>query len=154
MDTKNKKMKKLKCYIASPWFDKEKLGCKEIELIKKILDNKNIDYFSPKDENLINPKSNNEDRKKGFDSNVNAILKCDFVIANTRDKDLGVSIEVGIAYANKIPVILFTPQIKDYPLNLMLAVLCISFSFNEKELIQSIDNFITNKLSLFRGEIE
>ena len=42
-----------KCYIASGWFSPEWL--EELENIKSVLDELDLNYFSPKDENLAKP---------------------------------------------------------------------------------------------------
>ena len=53
-----------KCYIASGWFSPEWLA--ELENIKTTLDNQNLDYFSPKDENLCQPDSDVNFQDKVF----------------------------------------------------------------------------------------
>lgn len=144
----------MKCYIASPWFDKKGLGLHEIRMIKDVLKHFNFTWFSPKDENLIKPDAILEIRKQGFKKNIDEINKCDFMIANTRDKDLGVSIEMGYAYAHNKPIFLFTPQIKDMPINLMLSELCVNFSFDKDTLKKQLHKyFVKNEISNFEGEI-
>jgi nucleoside 2-deoxyribosyltransferase len=137
----------MRCYIASPWFDKEGLGFKEIELIKKVLEELYISYFSPKDMNLCLPDATKEEKIKCVNRNLEEIDKCDFMIANTRDKDIGVSIELGRANCLNKPIILFCPQIKNLTPNLMLTEILRGASFDENELKERINEFLLNKKS-------
>jgi nucleoside 2-deoxyribosyltransferase len=134
----------MKCYIASPWFDKEGLGFKEIEEIKKVLEGLYISYFSPKDHNLCLPDASEEDKIKCVNKNLEEIDKCDFMIANTRDKDIGVSIEMGRANCLNKPIILYCPQIKKLTPNLMLVGILRGVSFDSLELEDRIHELMTN----------
>ena len=143
------------CYIASPFFDKEGLGEKEIEIIKCVLREVNIKFFSPKDDNKISTISSFSERQRCFERNIREIDKCDFMIANTRDKDIGTLIEIGIAYSKSKPVILFTPQLKGLSINLMLSQLAMGIAFNKDELNSRLAEFLSGRLSPeFKGAIE
>jgi nucleoside 2-deoxyribosyltransferase len=134
----------MKCYIASPWFDKDGFGFKEIEEIKKVLDELYISYFSPKDMNLCLPDASEEEKEECFQKNLDEISKCDFMIANTRDKDIGTCIELGYAKALKKSIILYCPQIKHLTPNLMLVGILRGVSFEIEELKNRINEFMTN----------
>lgn len=145
----------MKCYIAGPFFDRDGLGIKEIEIVKKVLNELKITFYSPKDDNFIPSEASHKIRQQGFERNIDEINSCDFMIANTRDKDIGTLIELGFAYAKKRPIILFCPQIKGMPINLMLAQLVVGMSFDENSLRTRIKEFINgNKSPKFKGNIE
>jgi nucleoside 2-deoxyribosyltransferase len=142
-----------KVYIASPFFSQ--IAIEEVETVKEVLRELGIKFFSPKDDNRISPDADFEARQKGFERNIREIDKCDFMIANTRDKDIGTSVEIGYALAKKKPVILFTPQLKGLSINLMLAQLVTGISYDKNELIKRINEYLSGYLSPeFKGEIE
>jgi len=132
----------MKCYIASPFFDE--IAIQEVETVKELLEELNIEYFSPKDHNLCEPDAPEEKRKEVFEKNIKEISNCDFMIANTRNKDIGTSIEIGYAFSNDKPVILFCPQVRNIGINLMLANLCRGFSYDKEELKNRIEEFLKN----------
>ena len=106
------------CYIASGWFNEDQ--ARDLENIKRICTTLNIKFFSPKDECVVKPNANAEERKKTFDDNLNAIKNADYVIVNTRDKDMGTIFEAGYAHAINKPIIYFCDGLKG-KFNLMLA---------------------------------
>jgi hypothetical protein len=78
-----------KCYIASGWFSPEWLA--ELESLKAMLDKHGLKYFSPKDEAICEADAALDRQKAIFDGNVNAIKDCDWMLCNTRNKDMGPS---------------------------------------------------------------
>lgn len=143
----------MKCYIASPFFNKEQT--KEVENIKEILNKFNIDFFSPKDFFVLLADETNEKRKEIFLKNLNEIKDCDFMICNTNNKDMGSIFESGYAFSNSIPIIYFNQQIKG-KFNVMLeqSGMCICINYNE--LILSIKKFIDIGIynDNYKGDIE
>ena len=95
----------MKFYLASGFFNDKQL--RDVENIKEVADEVGLDYFSPKDANLCNPMANKENRKKVFDANIEEIKKADFLVVNTRDKDLGTLFEAGYAHAVGLPIIYY-----------------------------------------------
>ena len=143
----------MKCYIASPFFDKE--GNDEIEEVKDVLKSFSIDFFSPKDSTIVNEKSSLFERKKAFLTDIEELNNCDFMIANTRNKDMGTLIEIGIFYEKGKPILLYCPSLKGKVFNLMLAQIFKGLAFDKNELIMMLDNFITGNLEQeYLGDIE
>jgi len=64
-----------KCYIASGWFSD--LWLEELEDIKNTLDQLDLDYFSPKDENLCEPDSEVAFQDQVFEGNIRGMEECD-----------------------------------------------------------------------------
>lgn len=92
-------------YIASGWFSPEWL--QEVEDIKKVLEDLNLGYFSPKDYAIADATASNDTQKQIFDGNVEHLDKCDWMICNTRNKDMGSIWEAGYFYARNKPIVYF-----------------------------------------------
>lgn len=91
-----KQMKKLKVYLAAPWFNEEQ---SERELrIKNKLKELGFNVWSPRDESKINPTADKESRVKSFNDNVNNIKDAHVIFAITDGKDIGTIWETGVAY--------------------------------------------------------
>ena len=94
-----------KCYIASGWFSPEWL--EELQNIKSTLDNLSLDYFSPMDENLCNPDDDADFQDQVFDGNIRGMHECDWMICNTRNKDMGSIFEAGYFHSLGKPIVYF-----------------------------------------------
>jgi len=92
-------------YIASGWFSPEWL--QEVEDIKGVLEDLKLDYFSPKDYAIAEATASNDTQKQIFDGNVEHLEKCDWMICNTRNKDMGSIWEAGYFYARNKPIVYF-----------------------------------------------
>ena len=109
-----------KCYIASGWFSPAWL--EELENIKSILDDLNLDYFSPKDENLAKPDDAVSIQDSIFDGNIKGMEECDWMICNTRNKDMGSIFEAGYFHKLGKPIVYFCAGLPPgAKFNLMLA---------------------------------
>ena len=109
-----------KCYIASGWFSPEWL--EELENIKTTLDNLNLDYFSPKDENLCDEDSDVGFQDQVFSGNIRGMEECDWMICNTRNKDMGSIFEAGYFHKLGKPIVYFCAGLPaGAQFNLMLA---------------------------------
>ena len=109
-----------KCYIASGWFSTEWL--EELENIKSVLDNLGLDYFSPKDENLCAPDADENFQDQVFNGNIKGMEECDWMICNTRNKDMGSIFEAGYFHKLNKPIVYFCAGLpKGAQFNLMLA---------------------------------
>ena len=109
-----------KCYIASGWFSPEWLA--ELESIKTTLDDLGLDYFSPKDENLCQPDSDVNFQDQVFNGNIKGMEECDWMICNTRNKDMGSIFEAGYFHKLGKPIIYFCAGLPPgAQFNLMLA---------------------------------
>lgn len=106
-----------KVYIAAPFFNDKQLQI--VEDIKAILEEQDIEYFSPKDESMF---KQGDDPKDILKLNCRAIEHSDFVIVVTDDKDVGTIWEAGYAYAFNVPILYvwlgYEPHMK---FNIMLA---------------------------------
>ena len=109
-----------KCYIASGWFSD--LWLEELETIKTTLDRLCLDYFSPKDENLCEPDSDADFQDQVFEGNIRGMEECDWMICNTRNKDMGSIFEAGYFHKLGKPIVYFCAGLpKGAKFNLMLA---------------------------------
>jgi len=109
-----------KCYIASGWFSPEWL--KELESIKTILDDLDLKYFSPKDENLCKPDDDENTQDQIFNGNIRGMEECDWMICNTRNKDMGSIFEAGYFHKLGKPIVYFCAGLPPgAQFNLMLA---------------------------------
>ena len=109
-----------KCYIASGWFSPEWL--EELENIKTTLDNLDLNYFSPKDENLCDEDSDVGFQDQVFEGNIRGMEECDWMICNTRNKDMGSIFEAGYFHKLGKPIVYFCAGLPaGAQFNLMLA---------------------------------
>jgi len=108
------------CYIASGWFSPEWL--EELESIKTVLDDAGLNYFSPKDENLCEPDSSVNFQDQVFDGNIRGMKEADWMICNTRNKDMGTIFESGYFHSLGKPIVYFCAGLPEgAKFNLMLA---------------------------------
>lgn len=87
----------MKIYLAGPFFNDTQLAT--IELIEKELNRYNLDYFSPrkgggKIEHLP-IKEKMKESKRIYKSNIDAIMKCDILLAVIDGRDTGTIFEMG-----------------------------------------------------------
>lgn len=90
----------MKIYIAAPFFRPYQVEL--VELIKLCCEQHGVEYFSPKDELLFQPGKMTP--QEVIDKNVEALDRCDGVVAVTDGKDPGTLFECGYAYANHMPI--------------------------------------------------
>ena len=122
-----------KCYIASGWFSPEWLA--ELEEIKSVLDSLNLKYFSPKDENLCEADSDIGFQDQVFNGNIKGMEECDWMICNTRNKDMGSIFEAGYFHKLNKPIVYFCAGLPPgAQFNLMLAASGQSVCTSIKEL--------------------
>jgi nucleoside 2-deoxyribosyltransferase len=129
------------CYIASGWFNENQ--ARDLENIKEALEDVRCRYFSPKDEIVAKPDASKEEQEMIFKGNVDAITNCDFVVCNTRDKDLGTIFEAGFAYASGVPIIYYAEGLKGN-FNLMLSRSGRSVATNVQELKDQVSQIMEN----------
>jgi len=109
-----------KCYIASGWFSPEWL--QELEDIKSCLDDLGLSYFSPRDENLCSPDSSDSFQDAVFNGNIKGMEDCDWMICNTRNKDMRSIFEAGYFHKLNKPIVYFCAGLPPgAQFNLMLA---------------------------------
>ena len=128
-----------KIYLASGWFNP--VQAKELTTLESIFDSR-ADYFklaSPRRIFVCPPNASKEVQDETFSGNLHHIETADFLLVNTRDKDIGTIWEAGYAYAFKKPIVYFCAGLpRGAKFNLMLArsgiKVCTSFSQLEEYL--------------------
>jgi nucleoside 2-deoxyribosyltransferase len=110
-----------KIYLASGWFNPAQ--AEELTRLEEICDSRDwIDLASPRRIFVCPPDAPKETQDATFDGNLHHIQTADFLIVNTRDKDIGTIWEAGYAYANEVPIVYFCQGLPaGAKFNLMLA---------------------------------
>jgi len=125
-------------YIASGWFSPEWL--QEVEDIKGVLDELKLGYFSPKDFAIAEATAGLDTQKQIFDGNVEHLDKCDWMICNTRNKDMGSIWEAGYFYARNKPIVYFCAGLPPgAKFNLMLSASGIAVCTSIQELREYLE---------------
>jgi nucleoside 2-deoxyribosyltransferase len=112
---------KKKIYLAAGWFNQ--VQAEELTQLEEICDSKEwIDLASPRRIFVCPPGAPKETQDATFDGNLQHIKTADFLIVNTRDKDIGTIWEAGYAFANEVPIVYFCNGLPSgAKFNLMLA---------------------------------
>lgn len=137
-------------YIAGPLFNPENIRIlKEIE---SLLNEKGIEYFSPREYGtIVGEKMTPERMKRIFDMNILMLNKCDNLIAIIDDRDIGTIFEMGFFYSKYDDIIGLIPNIitfssQDHGVNVMLRH-AVKFHTNGlEELSAAINGFGHNEL--------
>lgn len=120
-------MKKVtKVYIAGPFFNEYQLD--QIKRIEEHLDMHNIPYFSPRLEGVLDEMEHDEkmsSRERIFRSNVDSIDDCSHMIGCIEGRDTGTLFEVGVAYQQKMDLVLYVPDISNVSVMLSEASKCV-----------------------------
>ena len=114
-------MFKKKIYLAAGWFNR--IQDLELTQLEEICDSREwIDLASPRRIFVCPPNAPKETQDATFEGNLHHIEPADFLIVNTRHKDIGTIWEAGYAFANKVPIVYFCNGLPDgAKFNLMLA---------------------------------
>ena len=133
-----------KVYLASGWFSPTQ--AEELDRLEEICDDRDwIDLASPRRIFVCPPGAPKETQDATFEGNLHHIKTADFLIVNTRDKDIGTIWEAGYAYANDVPIVYFCRGLpRGAKFNLMLArsgaKVCTSFMQLEEYLDRCFDS--------------
>jgi len=133
-----------KCYIASPFFNKEQLDT--VTEIEKALDNSGINYFSPRSEGVLIEMTDEERENKFkniYNSNILHMEECNTMIAVIDDWDTGVCVEIG--YYIKSAKAIFTYSANNYGLNVMVRQGVTSHNTKINNIITNIKQYIDCK---------
>jgi nucleoside 2-deoxyribosyltransferase len=104
-------------YLASPFFNDEEI--ERVAFVERVLRSKGLDVFSPREHQIQELEFGSKKwRDAVFANDVTNIHKADLVVA-VCSKDEGTNWEIGYAYANRIPIILFNESMTS--LNLMIS---------------------------------
>ena len=132
-----------KIYLASGWFNP--VQDKELTELEKIFDDRANDFelASPRRIFVCPPNAPKSVQDETFEGNLFHIKTADFLLVNTRDKDIGTIWEAGYAYAFDKPIIYFCAGLPEgAKFNLMLArsgiKVCTSFAELEDYLDRTI----------------
>lgn len=110
-----------KVYLASGWFNPTQ--AEELTRLEEICDSREwIDLASPRRIFVCPPDAPKETQDETFVGNLQHISTSEFLIVNTRDKDIGTIWEAGFAFAMQKPIIYFCQGLPEgAKFNLMLA---------------------------------
>ena len=110
-----------KVYLASGWFSPA--AAEELTQLENIFDQRAwVDLASPRRIFVCPPDAPKETQDATFVGNLQHIASADFLLVNTRDKDIGTIWEAGFAFAHKKPIIYFCAGLPEgAKFNLMLA---------------------------------
>ena len=135
-----------KIYLASGWFNP--VQAQELTNLENIFDSRS-DYFelaSPRRIFVCPPGAPKEIQDETFDGNLHHIETADFLLVNTRDKDIGTIWEAGYAYAKNKPIVYFCAGLPDgAKFNLMLARSGIKVCTSFEELETYLDRVIESE---------
>lgn len=134
-----------KIYLASGWFNP--VQAEELTRLEQIFDERS-DYFdlaSPRRIFVCPPNAPKEVQDETFEGNLHHIQTSDFLLVNTRDKDIGTIWEAGYAFAFNKPIVYFCAGLPEgAKFNLMLArsgiKVCTSFEQLEDYLDRTIES--------------
>lgn len=128
-------------YLASPFFNDEQVArVKKVEQIIESIDG--VKCFSPmRDGTVCPPDATREIRRKAFDSNIVSIKDCQLVVAIIDDKDTGTTFEMGMAFAQTIPIVAFA-ETERHKLNLMLAEAFTAYDRGSGDIIKKVIGII------------
>lgn len=140
-----------KVYIAAPWFTPKQ--AERLEGIKKLLTNYKVPFYSPKDECLFTNVSEMNPFQV-LQTNCDAIVESEFLLAITDGKDVGTMWECGYAYAMGVPI-LYVWLTKEYgqKFNLMLAASG-AVAHTEEQIMAQIDHYKDTHRFLVKVDME
>ena len=133
-----------KIYLASGWFNP--IQAEELTNLESIFDSRS-DHFelaSPRRIFVCPPNAPKEVQDETFNGNLHHIETADFLLVNTRDKDIGTIWEAGYAFAFKKPIIYFCAGLPEgAKFNLMLARSGIKVCTSFEQLEEYLDRVIS-----------
>ena len=136
----------MKIYLASGWFNP--VQAEELARLESIFDNRS-DFFelaSPRRIFVCPPNAPKSVQDETFEGNLFHIKTADFLLVNTRDKDIGTIWEAGYAYAFNKPIVYFCAGLPEgAKFNLMLARSGIKVCTTFEQLEEYLDRTINNK---------
>ncbi len=144
----------MKVYLASGWFTPKAL--EEVEELENLLGELGLNVASPRKIFICPPNAPLDVQKDTFKGNVEHIRTADFVLCNTRDKDMGTIFEAGVAYNADVPIVYFAQGLTGN-FNLMLAQSGVKVTTSYEELREYLSRCIEEKKVIFEpyyGRIE
>jgi nucleoside 2-deoxyribosyltransferase len=144
----------MKVYLASGWFTPKAL--EEVEALENLLGDLGLNVASPRKIFICPPNAPLDVQKDTFKGNVDHIRTADFVLCNTRDKDMGTIFEAGVAYNANVPIVYFAQGLTGN-FNLMLAQSGVKVTTSYDELRDYLTRCLAEKQVIFEpyyGRIE
>ena len=148
----------MKIYLASGWFNP--IQAEELSMLESIFDKRSnfFELSSPRRIFVCPPNASKEVQNATFYGNLEHIQSADFLLVNTRDKDIGTIWEAGYAYSLNKPIIYFCAGLPEgAKFNLMLARSGIKVCTSFQQLEEYLDRVIeTNELPVepYTNDIE
>lgn len=148
----------MKVYLASGWFNQ--IQAEELTRLEGIFDERSdwIDLASPRRIFVCPPDAPRETQDTVFSGNLHHIETADFLLVNTRDKDIGTIWEAGYAFAKGKPIVYFCNGLPPKALfNLMLSRSGIKVCTSFEQLTHYLDRCrVAGKLLVepYTGNIE
>ena len=139
----------MKVYLASGWFNP--VQAEELTKLEEIFDSRSehFELASPRRIFVCPPNAPKHVQTETFHGNLHHIETADFLLVNTRDKDIGTIWEAGYAYAVKKPIVYFCAGLPEgAKFNLMLARSGIKVCTSFNELEEYLDRTISSNMSL------
>ena len=130
-------------YLASGWFNPTQ--AEELTRLENIFDERNnfFELASPRRIFVCPPNAPQEVQNETFYGNLRHIQQSDFLLVNTRDKDIGTIWEAGYAHAYGKPIVYFCAGLPEgAKFNLMLAKSGIKVCTSFEELEDYLDRVI------------
>jgi len=134
-----------KIYLASGWFNPTQDA--ELTQLEKIFDDRSehFELASPRRIFICPPNAPKEVQDETFEGNLHHIKTADFLLVNTRDKDIGTIWEAGYAFAFDRPIVYFCAGLPaGAKFNLMLARSGIKVCTSFEELENYLDRIIAS----------
>ena len=134
-----------KIYLASGWFNPTQDA--ELTQLEKIFDDRaeHFELASPRRIFVCPPNAPKEVQDETFEGNLHHIKTADFLLVNTRDKDIGTIWEAGYAFAFDRPIVYFCAGLPaGAKFNLMLARSGIKVCTSFEELENYLDRIIAS----------
>ncbi len=136
----------MKIYLASGWFNP--VQAEELTCLEKIFDVRSefFDLSSPRRIFVCPPGAPKSVQDETFYGNLRHIQQSDFLLVNTRDKDIGTIWEAGYAHAYGKPIVYFCAGLPEgAKFNLMLARSGIKVCTSFEELEDYLDRVIISQ---------
>ena len=136
----------MKIYLASGWFNPTQ--AEELTRLENIFDQRDsfFELASPRRIFVCPPNAPQEVQNETFYGNLRHIQQSDFLLVNTRDKDIGTIWEAGYAHAYGKPIVYFCAGLPEgAKFNLMLAKSGIKVCTSFDELEDYLDRVIISQ---------
>jgi len=133
----------MKVYLASGWFNPTQAA--ELTKLEEVFDSRSsfFELASPRRIFVCPPDAPKSVQDETFEGNLHHIKTANFLLVNTRDKDIGTIWEAGYAFAFDKPIIYFCAGLPEgAKFNLMLARSGVKVCTSFEQLEEYVDRII------------